>query len=61
MFEPAVAGAPHDLQYPALGIVATIAVEIPKRPQKRFLHDIGGIGFVARHPSRKRVSGIEMG
>jgi hypothetical protein len=59
--EPAVAGAPHDLQHPALGIVAAIAVEIPKRPQKRFLDGIGSIGIVARHPSRERVGGIEMG
>jgi hypothetical protein len=59
--EPAVARAPDDLQYPALGVVAAIAVEIAKRPQKRFLHDIGGIGIVARHPSRERVGGVEMG
>jgi hypothetical protein len=61
VLEPAVAGAPHDLEYPALGIVAAIAVEIAKCPQKRFLHDIGGIGIVARQPSGERVGGIEMG
>ena len=45
----------------ALGIIAAVAVEIAKCPQKRFLHDIGGIGIVARQPSRQRVGGIEMG
>ena len=59
--EPAVAGAPHDLQHPALGIVAAIAVEIAKRPQKRFLDGIGSIGIVACQPSREHVGGIEMG
>jgi hypothetical protein len=59
--EPAVARAPDDLQHPAFGIVAAIAVEIAKRPEKRLLHDIGGIGIVARHPSRERVGGVEMG
>ena len=46
---------------PALGIVSAIAVEIAKCPQKRLLHHIGGVGIIARHPSRERVSGIEMG
>lgn len=59
--EPAVAGAPHDLQHPALGIIAAIAVEIAKHPQKRFLDGIGSIGIVARQPSRERVCRIEMG
>ena len=59
--EPAVAGAPYDLKHPAFGIVAAIAVKIAKRPQKRFLRDIGGIGIAARQPSRERVGGIEMG
>ena len=58
--EPAVAGAPHDLQHPALGIFAAIAVEIAKRPQKRFLDGIGSIGIVACEPSREHIGGIEM-
>ena len=35
--------------------------EIAKHPQKRFLHAIGGVGIVARQPSRERIGRIEMG
>src|SRR6516225_11445747 len=59
--KPAIAGAPQDLEQPALGVAVAIAVEIPKRPETSLLHDIGGIGIVARQPSRERVGGIEMG
>ena len=59
--EPAVAGAPYDLEQPALSIAVAIRVEIAKRPQASLLHDIGGIGIVARQPSRERVGGVEMG
>ena len=55
------AGAPHDLEQPALGVAVAIAVEIAKCSQTSLLHDIGGIGIVARQPSRERVGGIEMG
>jgi len=46
--KPAIAGAPHDLKQPALGIAVAIAVEIAKRAEESRLHDIGGIGIVAR-------------
>src|SRR5262249_30791585 len=59
--EPVIAGAPDDLQQPALGIPLSIAVEIAKRPQARLLHDIGGIGLVSRQPPRERIAGVEMG
>src|SRR6516165_7187905 len=49
--KPAIAGAPQDLEQPALGVAVAIAVEIAKRPQTSLLHDIGGIGIVARQPS----------
>ncbi len=58
--EPSVAGVPDDLEQPTLRIPAAIAVEIKKRPQRCFLHDIACIGIVARQPSRKRIGGIEM-
>jgi len=61
VLKPAIAGAPHDLEQPALGVAMAIAVEIAKRPQTSLLHNIGGIGIVARQPSRERVGGIEMG
>src|SRR5438128_2639545 len=59
-FEPAVAGAPYDPQQPALCVALTIGVEIAKRPEHRFLHDIGGIGIVARQPACQRIGGVEM-
>ena len=55
--EPSIAGAPHDLEQPAPRIAVAIRVEIAKRPQKRFLHDICGVGIVARQASRERVGG----
>ena len=53
--------SPDDPQHPTSGITLPVAVEIAKRPEHRLLHDIGGIGIVAREPSRERVGGIEMG
>ena len=44
----------------ALGIALAIAVEIPKRPQTSLLHNIGGIGIVARQPACERIAGVEM-
>jgi len=58
--EPAVAGAAHDPQQPALGVAFAIAVEIAECPQKGLLHHIGSIGVVARQPARERIGGVEM-
>src|SRR5438046_7830727 len=54
-------GPPYDLEEPAFGVPLAITVEITKRPQTSLLHNIGGVGIVARQPARKRETGVEMG
>src|SRR5437763_744146 len=51
---------PSQARRSALGASLAIPVEITKRPQTSLLHNIGGIGIVARQPACERIAGVEM-
>ena len=60
LFQPGIAGVPHDGQQPDSGVATVKTVEEPECPDTGLLRHVLGIVVVARQPACQVVSGVEM-